>query len=773
MSTKIFNVLLLNTVRAEPAAPTIEKTLINLMFKWVATMALISFSLIAFAQNQHSRDSLQKVLQTRVVDTARIHNLILLADEYETAGIVDSAKIYIDQARELNKKYQVLRFKHSIDIISLATICSQNPKIDYTPRFLPTLEDCRRTGDKEGELRALTALGKYTISDSKHNELKLKYYQRAVVLSHELKPYKECYYLRQIADIHLQQLKYDLAEKELFQILNNSKADSEDKMSSTDLLTAVYTSRGQYEKALLYATKAVKIMQATKDSSAAMTFYGRLYFIHRILGNYSLSTHWARRALSSAIAINGSKFIYRISATITKNLLMEKKTKEALKFISSIQREHKPLDGRDNAVLHGILGDCYFALHNNRLAESHYIKMLSIKRVKEVDYDYNLHTGINYRTISDFYIKTGRYSRAKLYLLEAQKYFKEVGDISYLQNVQLSLFQADSALGNYKDAISHLRASNTLKDSMFNIAKNKQIEELNISYKTEEREKDLVLMRNKEKLEQIKLERAENTRDWIIGGSGLLVVIALLLYRQSGLQKKNNKVISHKNDLLQHLLTEKDWLLKEVHHRVKNNLHTVICLLESQSRYLENDALQAIETSQQRIFAMSLIHQKLYQSDDIKTINMSTYIPELVKSLIDGFGTAGQIRFNLDIEPIDLSLSHAIPLALIINEAVTNSIKYAFPDNGKGEILIVMKEEGKRIILELADNGIGMPQIDNDIEPESLGLRLIKGLSEDIDAKVHFDIHNGTKVIIEFKRDPLINTGSYLESTNIKEASYA
>jgi two-component system, sensor histidine kinase PdtaS len=249
----------------------------------------------------------------------------------------------------------------------------------------------------------------------------------------------------------------------------------------------------------------------------------------------------------------------------------------------------------------------------------------------------------------------------------------------------------------------------------------------------------------------------------------MLIVIIALLYRQYRLKQKSNDSITHKNELLQHLLTEKEWLLKEVHHRVKNNLHTVICLPESQAAYLENDALKAIENSQHRIYAMSLIHQKLYQSDDIKTIDMAEYIPELVKSLEDGFDVSNRIHFKTNIAPVKLDISHAIPLGLIINEAVTNSIKYAFPDSRKGEISISMIDDGDRVKLELADNGIGMPEIDGGTESSSLGLVLMKGLSEDIDANIDFEIKNGTKITIKFKPEALNDQQSTAKLAETKE----
>ena len=151
-------------------------------------------------------------------------------------------------------------------------------------------------------------------------------------------------------------------------------------------------------------------------------------------------------------------------------------------------------------------------------------------------------------------------------------------------------------------------------------------------------------------------------------------------------KEESNSLINRKNDQLQLLLIEKDWLLKEVHHRVKNNLHTVFCLLESQAKYLADDALKAVEVSQHRIYAMSLIHQKLYQSEDIKTVDMSTYLLEFIGYLIESFDTGNYIRFESDFESVTLNIAQAIPVALIINEAVTNAIKYAFPAGKSGTI---------------------------------------------------------------------------------------
>ena len=244
----------------------------------------------------------------------------------------------------------------------------------------------------------------------------------------------------------------------------------------------------------------------------------------------------------------------------------------------------------------------------------------------------------------------------------------------------------------------------------------------------------------------------------------MLFVFTGLFYRQFRQKQKANLIITQKNDLLRHLLKEKEWLLKEVHHRVKNNLHTVMSLLESQSAYLDNDALLAVQNSQHRVFAMSLIHQKLYQSDNSTDIDMSVYLPDLLNYLRDSFDTRQRIRFRSDIENIRLDISVAVPIGLILNEAITNSIKYAFPQNASGEINIQMIKVARKMIrLSIADNGVGLPPDWNNILNNSLGLKLMQGLSDDIHGRFSIVNKDGTKVVIEFGE-----TGKELRSQNYR-----
>lgn len=253
----------------------------------------------------------------------------------------------------------------------------------------------------------------------------------------------------------------------------------------------------------------------------------------------------------------------------------------------------------------------------------------------------------------------------------------------------------------------------------------------------------------------------------------ILIVILLfiaLLFDRYRLIKRNNKVLNYKqqqmdkqSELLKKLLLEKEWLLKEIHDRVKNNLQIVISLLNTQSAYLDNkDALLAIQNSQHRMHAMSLIHQKLYQSENLASIDMSWYIYELVNYLKDCFDTNRKIVFELDTEKVELDVVQAIPLGLILNEAISNAIKYAFPSQDKGIIKISLKNtNGCSYLVIVADNGIGLPDGFDAEARNSLGMNLMAGLSDQLDGTFNIENNDGLQVTITFtKNQKLMGTES-------------
>ncbi len=202
-------------------------------------------------------------------------------------------------------------------------------------------------------------------------------------------------------------------------------------------------------------------------------------------------------------------------------------------------------------------------------------------------------------------------------------------------------------------------------------------------------------------------------------------------------------------------IKEKETLLKEVHHRVKNNLQTVSSLLSLQLRSIEDDVVKnLIRSSQNRVISMAMVHEMLYMRDDISKIEFKSYVQELSEYLVKSVkGTDNNIKLDLDIPDIQLSIDTAIPLGLLINEAITNALKYGIKDDDKGEIHIALKKDREKDFeLEIGDNGPGYSDTINYKNTKSLGLKLIHNLTRQLKGTITKDASKkGTHYIIKFR----------------------
>ncbi len=208
-------------------------------------------------------------------------------------------------------------------------------------------------------------------------------------------------------------------------------------------------------------------------------------------------------------------------------------------------------------------------------------------------------------------------------------------------------------------------------------------------------------------------------------------------------------------DKLIESLKEKEILLKEVHHRVKNNLQVISSILNLQSSYIEDSKILSIlKESQNRIKSMSIIHESLYQTNDFSKINFSEYLVSLSKNLVHSYGQLDKlIDVQYNIDDVSLSLDTSIPCGLIVNELISNALKYAFKDRKKGKIKIDLLSEDGNFVLTIADDGIGFPKEINFRDTNSLGLQLVNTLIEQIDGTIEMENKKGTKYTIIFKKN--------------------
>lgn len=239
----------------------------------------------------------------------------------------------------------------------------------------------------------------------------------------------------------------------------------------------------------------------------------------------------------------------------------------------------------------------------------------------------------------------------------------------------------------------------------------------------------------------------------------------LTLIAHPSIIKKNDKidgmvviledVTERKNaeNKLKNSLKEKDVLLREVHHRVKNNMQIISSLLSLQMTNIPDaDTVNVLRECQGRVRSMAMIHEKLYESPDLSHINFKSYLEKLLSHIRHSYHiNTAPIYFDIDVQDLEMGLETALPCGLIVTELVTNSIKYAFPQNQKGEITVKLKSNDEKYELIVSDDGVGLPE---DISPETtekLGLRLVNLLVHQLVGKMKLERNNGTRFIINFE----------------------
>jgi two-component system, sensor histidine kinase PdtaS len=746
----------------------------------LTTVVILLFMLClnAKAQDITSGDSARLFLSNlkrAQNDSSRLEILIKLGSFYiykpgEFKSDLDSADLFLDQAKELSEKLKISKFQNRVSFLKAEVFSERGDQPKARIAYLQAIDNYMRSGEKETAAHAWIIIGtRVMYSDDTTGLRGLRGFEHALNIYRELHDKeKEAGALKYIGDWLLRQGQLDEAESELLKTLSIYKSIGYKKLHYTyHLLAAISEIEGNFNKALYYSLEMVKSMQATGDTVQAYILYGKIGDIYDDLNEDDKSKYWYKRALVNAAKDQG--FFYEGNNSLISLMMKEGRTKEALEFLLKLIKKRPPVNKVEQLLVATRLGQCYSLLGKDDLAEKYDQQAITLSKTESRKYDVLM----AYKRMADFYFSRKRYVPAGIYLHKVLAIPRGIGEVETIRNTYLKLFKTDSATGNYLSAIENYQRYKSLTDSIFTVAKAKQITELQLQY---EKDQKVQQLENKSKLQQAALQHAGTVRNFTIAGAGLLFISLVLGYRRYRQKQYSNRLLQAQqqkinliNQSLQltvaekdHLLTEKDWLLKEVNHRVKNNLHMIISLLESQAIYLENDALKAMETSKHRIFSMSLIHQKLYQSEDVKTIDMSVCLPELVNYLRDSFEAGKYIHFNLEIEPVQLSVAQAIPLALVLNEAITNSVKYAFPDNRLGEISIKMRQTGENIELTIRDNGIGMVNASEDIDIDSLGLKLMRGLIEEISGQIQFENNNGTIITIIFMTDLLVEKYSLL-----------
>ena len=300
-----------------------------------------------------------------------------------------------------------------------------------------------------------------------------------------------------------------------------------------------------------------------------------------------------------------------------------------------------------------------------------------------------------------------------------------------------------SLFGQTVKAFNSLQNYSSIKDSLNNLRNVKTIENLEIKYDSEKKANEITRLELEDQLNQTQINQQRFAIGGLLGGVGLL---GLLLYRIFG----QNKRINAQNAVITDALADKETLLREIHHRVKNNLQVISSLLGIQSLQIKDvKAKEAIQEGRNRVHSMSLIHQNLYKKDNLTGIEMRDYMKKLSTSIISSYSLQpDQVEVEQDIEDMTLDVETVVPIGLITNELLTNSLKYAFPDNRKGVITIKLREQSNQLQLKISDNGIGLDPDQLKLKEENFGHSLIRAFRNKLDATIDIHGDNGTEVTI-------------------------
>jgi two-component sensor histidine kinase len=756
---------------------------------FVYKLRLIVFLLLALASKSVSGQlyvpDINGSAKGEIIDSDYVARLLDRAKSYYDSEWnyknkikIDSAKSFLVKALKISRELNIVSM-HNRALIGLGEYyfrCDSTIKASYF--FEKAIGLSEITGALEMQAQTWYAFADRTPPIDTLISKKVFRYQQSNRIYEILRNVDKQIFISQcIARTYLDHRDFVVAEKQLNQILNRQRKIKHSGLSFTfDMLAIVEGSRGNYNNAIKWDLEALNDPFLT-DVFLKSRIHFRIARWYRELGSFRSAIDHNLRAMEIMTTIDQQDvhekfFCYVLLRQIIQGMITLNKPDEALKYLRKTNMMLSPKSDFARQYVFASIGDCYGALKKYGLAEANYlaaIQQASLNgRPEDQPNEYLLLAGMS--------IKWQRYDKARIYIDMFLSFSKQTHDIIKLKEVHYIQFKIDSAAGNLLSAIKHLEISKMLNDSIFTERKSKQIEELLVQYETSQKEKNILTLKTNARLQQKELEKAGLTRKLILGTLVLLLLVSAFLFYAYSAKKKSNQIlqlqqfeISRKNNSLQllvdekenllnekgELLEEKEWLLKEIHHRVKNNLQVIIGLLYSQSAHLNDPvAIKAIKESQQRIYSIGLIHQKLYQSENLDEIPMKEYIDDLVSYILSGLKEKqAKVTIIQRIGQVKLDVAQAVPIGLIINEALTNIFKYAFPaqDTGIVEICFTQNDEDYELIIK--DNGIGLP---HDFDPQkssTLGITLITGMCEQLEGSCNIRNQNGVQILICFKKE--------------------
>ena len=536
------------------------------------------------------------------------------------------------------------------------------------------------------------------------------------------------------AAILLRMEKLDSAQTVLEMALN--KVPEQDRPFWNTQMGYVYERRGQLDKAADFAIESLNLGLKLGDKKAVAMAYSDLSNLFWKQSKFDAGLEYGLKSLKNFEETGITDLDYDFTLYVVgNNYLALQQHADALRYY-----EHAIIIG-ERYGFYNNLSDVYISLvdlyaYLNRFEKA---EEAGANAVKYADLLHNNFMAMrSWLAIGKMENLQGKYPSA---IASLQKSISiattDFGDVYYLSQAYETLGKAYAGNHDYQKAYKAIAEYDRLKSMIFTAEADNRTALIRSKFDLASKEGTILSQKN-----LIQKQRTFQT---------LIIIITILLLLLLFLSYKAIRNKYRINSLLRIQNEEKEFLLKEIHHRVKNNLEVVSSLLSLQSaQILDPKVLDAMEQSRHRVHSMGMIHQKLYMGKNLAAIEMKDYFENLAEYVVDVFDARNWVSVEIAMPKFELNVDLAIPIGLIVNELLTNSLKYAFPDERRGKIQISLKEHEGVLQLDVMDDGIGIAKERNS-EPTGFGTQLIDLLTKQLDGKIILNSTKGTSVSIQFQ----------------------
>jgi two-component sensor histidine kinase len=655
-----------------------------------------------------------------------VQSLCAMGDHFfKNSFLYDSALKYYRQGIDLARKNR-LQHDQVTTLVKMGKAFNLNAQPEDAKRHLKeALMISRRHGTKDELAYSLEELGIFYYEHAGYDSAMSCYAEQLAIEEQvgDSSRLSDC--LNNIGLIYERYADYNNCYRYFLRAIIIKKALGEDeKVAKLQVNIGIsYKNQGAYDLALRHLLDAERYYSTQPQSMQIASCYSTIGNVEMELGNAEAALSYQRKALKIRKEIGNVRGVAGSINNIGEVYKTQGNYDSAIVYLDSALALKEKVDPERTPSTLDLLGEVYFLKKDFPRSEAYYNRALAIER--QIPDKKLLATTLN--KMGELYMNWEKPELAAKCLAEGREIALATGVRRVLlRNYEITkmLMQRQNRLA---EALAFAELYNTLKDTLFNEHKNQAIEELKVRYEVDKKEQEIGLLHEKGKAREVELSRQRLLNYSLGTGAFLIAIIAALSF----IAYRSGKKTLRQREII---IEQKKTMLRELHHRVKNNLQAVSSMLDLQQADLTDErAKEAIQSVEHRLNAMLIIHQELYSEAIEPQVNMRDYIRKLTDNLLSSYGySQSQVEIALEADPVMLEADMALNIGFICNEIIINAFRHAFKSTPYPRLDIFLKEENDRITIRISDNGPGISPQQNLPGKRSFGLRLIHLFTQEL-----------------------------------------